>query len=200
MATTIPCKIQFPFRLPRPLNPTKPPASKTARPANCELVVGRADPSTYPPLLSLKSAAATRPNLHSLNSWPAVQCNEGFCNASEGQRLPLTTTMASQKPHHSANQAFPEPWSSSSCLALTNSTRRQVGTCSSFRRSYCSIVFMSKAAYRGSLSARLTSVLKYAWRLLIRRCLPPSLTRTTSFNSCCSSVLPFFDFLGRPLG
>src|SRR5260370_11056232 len=44
-----------------------------------------------------------RPNLHSLNAWPAVQCNEGFCNASEGQRLPLTTTMASQKPHHSAN-------------------------------------------------------------------------------------------------
>ena len=104
MATTIPCKIHIPFRLPRPLNPTKPPASKTARPANCELVVGRADPSTYPPLLSLKSAAATRPNLHSLNSWPAVQCNEGFRNASEGQRLPLTTTMASQKPHHSANQ------------------------------------------------------------------------------------------------
>src|SRR6516164_4452204 len=103
MATTIPCKIHIPFRLPRPLNPTKPPASKTARPANCELVDGRADPSTYPPLLSLKSAAATRPNLHSLNSWPAVQCNEGFCNASEGQRLPLTTTMASQKPHHSAN-------------------------------------------------------------------------------------------------
>src|SRR6516162_6170351 len=103
MATTIPCKIHIPFRLPRPLNPTKPPASKTARPANCELVDGRADPSTYPPLLSLKSAAPTRPNLHSLNSWPAVQCNEGFCNASEGQRLPLTTTMASQKPHHSAN-------------------------------------------------------------------------------------------------
>src|SRR6516164_7159077 len=103
MATTIPCKIHIPFRLPRPLNPTKPPASKTARPANCELVDGRADPSTYPPLLSLKSAAATRPNLHSLNSWPAVQCNEGFCNASEGQRLPLTTTMASQKPHHFTN-------------------------------------------------------------------------------------------------
>src|SRR4029453_15305804 len=107
MAPTIPCKIHIPLRLPRPLNPTKPPASKTARPANCELVVGRADPATYPPLLSLKSAAATRPNLHSLNSWPAVQCNEGFCNASEGQRLPLTTTMASQKPHHLANRGIP---------------------------------------------------------------------------------------------
>ena len=103
MATTIPCKIHIPLRLPRPLNPTKPPASKTARPANCQLLVGRAGPSTYPPLLSLKSAAAARPNLHSPNSWPAVQCNEGFCNASEGQRLPLTTAMASQKPHHSAN-------------------------------------------------------------------------------------------------
>src|SRR5947208_8657653 len=67
-------------------------------------------PQNYPPLVSLKSAAATRPNLHSLNSWPAVQCNGGFCNASEGQRLPLTTTMASQKPHHSAKSqmhAFP---------------------------------------------------------------------------------------------
>ena len=102
MATTIPCKIHIPLRLPRPLNPTNPPASKTARPANCQLLVGRAGPSTYPPLLSLKSAAAARPNLHSPNSWPAVQCNEGFCNASEGQRLPLTTAMASQKPHHSA--------------------------------------------------------------------------------------------------
>jgi hypothetical protein len=61
-------------------------------------------------LLSLKSAAATRPNLHSLNSWPAVQCNEGFCNASEGQRLPLTTTMASQKPHHSANGGNGRYW------------------------------------------------------------------------------------------
>src|SRR5256885_7945774 len=107
MATTIPCKIHIPVRLPRPLNPTTPPASKTARPANCQLLVGRAGPSTYPPLLSLKSAAAARPNLHSPNSWPAVQCNEGFGNASEGQRLPLTTAMASQKPHHSAN---PPSW------------------------------------------------------------------------------------------
>src|SRR5947209_6032067 len=104
MATTIPCKIHIPLRLPRPLNPTNPPASKTARPANRQLLVGRAGPSTYPPLLSLKSAAAARPNLHSPNSWPAVQCNEGFCNASEGQRLPLTTAMASQKPHHLASR------------------------------------------------------------------------------------------------
>jgi hypothetical protein len=110
MATTIPCKIHIPLRLPRPLNPTKPRASKTARPANCELALGRVDASTYPPLLSLKSAAATRPNLHSPNSWPAVQCNEGFCNASEGQRLPLTTTMASQKPHHSANGGNDRCW------------------------------------------------------------------------------------------
>src|SRR4029453_8560696 len=62
-----------------------------------------ARPSTRPPLLTHKSPAAPPPNLHSLNSWPAVQCNEGFCNASEAQRLPLTTTMASQKPHHSPN-------------------------------------------------------------------------------------------------
>src|SRR6266516_1432839 len=62
MATTIPCKIHIPFRLPRPLNPTKPPASKTARPANCELVVGRADPSTYPPfgLAQISGGHATK--------------------------------------------------------------------------------------------------------------------------------------------
>jgi len=36
---------------------------------------------------------------------------------------------------HSENQACQGPWSSSSCLALTNSIRMQVGTCSSFRRS-----------------------------------------------------------------
>src|SRR5947209_9672022 len=118
MATTIPCKIHIPLRLPRPLNPTNPPASKTARPANCQLLVGRAGPSTYPPLLSLKSAAAARPNLHSPNSWPAVQCNEGFCNASEGQRLPLTTAMASQKPHHSVHSELRQ---------LSSSTFR--GTC-----------------------------------------------------------------------
>src|SRR2546430_3272006 len=84
--------------------PNKPASEQTARPANCQLLVSRAGPSTYPPLLSLKSAAAARPNLHSPNSWPAVQCNEGFCNASEGQRLPLTTAMASQKPHHYPHQ------------------------------------------------------------------------------------------------
>ena len=132
MATTIPCKIHIPLRLPRPLNPTKPPASKTARPANCELLVGRADPATYPPLLSLKSAAATRPNLHSLNSWPAVQCNEGFCNASEGQRLPLTTTMASQKPHHSANQFSPASWSSEEHAIDLVTRRSQVALLNTF--------------------------------------------------------------------
>ena len=134
MATTIPCKIHIPFRLPRPLNPTKPPASKTARPANCELVDGRADPSTYPPLLSLKSAAATRPNLHSLNSWPAVQCNEGFCNASEGQRLPLTTTMASQKPHHSANSTSLPRANAAACPQLAQRRVRKgqrIAACSS---------------------------------------------------------------------
>src|SRR6516165_12833386 len=68
--------------------------------ANLSLVAPTPQPIS---ICSRSNQRATRPNLHSLNSWPAVQCNEGFCNASEGQRLPLTTTMASQKPHHSAN-------------------------------------------------------------------------------------------------
>src|SRR6266446_7616801 len=42
--------------------PNKLPASKTARPANCELVVGRADPSTYPPfaLAQISGGHATK--------------------------------------------------------------------------------------------------------------------------------------------
>src|SRR5437764_5179869 len=62
MATTIPCKIHIPLRLPRPLNPTKPPASKTARPDNCQLVVGRADPSKLSPfgLAQISGGHATK--------------------------------------------------------------------------------------------------------------------------------------------
>src|SRR6266480_1122940 len=89
MATTIPCKIHIPLRLPRPLNPTNPPASKTARPANCQLLVGRAGPSTYPPLLSLKSAAAARPNLHSPNSWPGGSVQRRFLQRLRGSALAL---------------------------------------------------------------------------------------------------------------
>src|SRR5262245_53464002 len=55
------------------------------------------------PHTKLRHCAHHQSNLHSLNSWPAVQCNEGFCNALDRRGSILTTITASQKPHHSAN-------------------------------------------------------------------------------------------------
>jgi hypothetical protein len=45
----------------------------------------------------------TGSNIHSLDSFPAVSCNEGFCNAPEARSLTSTMLMALQKPHRSAN-------------------------------------------------------------------------------------------------
>jgi Putative transposase/Transposase zinc-binding domain len=45
--------------------------------------------------------------VHSLDSCPAVSCNEGFCNASEARYLTSTMLMASQKPHRSAKSLRP---------------------------------------------------------------------------------------------
>jgi hypothetical protein len=41
----------------------------------------------------------TGSNIHSLDSLPAVSCNEGFCNAPEARCLTSTMLMALQKPH-----------------------------------------------------------------------------------------------------
>src|SRR5436190_11433001 len=62
-----------------------------------------AQPLPIPLCFHSKRPWKPRPNLHSLRPGPAVSCIEGFCNASEGQRLPSATDMASQKPHRSAN-------------------------------------------------------------------------------------------------
>src|SRR6516225_1899612 len=43
---------------------------------------------TSAPCLRSKQRQPTRSNLHSLNSSPAVQCNEGFCNAPKVSALP----------------------------------------------------------------------------------------------------------------
>ena len=69
----------------------RPPCTCSCRPSTHSFRASPQRGGRYPDQISIGS-----------NSWPAVQCNEGFRNASEGQRLPLTTTMASQKPHHCA--------------------------------------------------------------------------------------------------
>src|SRR5262249_8765344 len=100
MATTTRYPIRIPLRLPRPIEPTESPASKPHRPQTPNL-----PPTlhTSAPCFRSNHRQPTRSNLHSLNSWPAVQCNEGFCNAPQSQCFTLTMTTASWKPHHSAN-------------------------------------------------------------------------------------------------
>src|SRR6516162_737944 len=100
MATTTRYPIRIPLRLPRPIEPTESPASKPHHPQTPNL-----PPTlhTSAPCFRSKQWQPTRSNLHSLNSWPAVQCNEGFCNAPQSQCFTLTTITASQKPHHSAH-------------------------------------------------------------------------------------------------
>src|SRR6516165_4502021 len=99
MATTTRYPIRIPLRLPRPIEPTESPASKPHRSQTPNL-----PPTlhTSAPCFRSDQRQPTRSNLHSLNSWPAVQCNEGFCNAPQNQCFTLTMTTASQKPHHSA--------------------------------------------------------------------------------------------------
>jgi hypothetical protein len=63
--------------------PSKSPASK-ARPVNREVDSCRADPPSSRPSFRKPAVAA---NSIKLNSWPAVQCNEGFCNALKGWGL-----------------------------------------------------------------------------------------------------------------
>jgi hypothetical protein len=78
-------------------NPRKPEALPSAAPSLHAWLLAFAMQPWQP----------TRSNPHSLNSWPAVQCNEGFCNALDGHRSILTAITASQKPHHSAkSRAF----------------------------------------------------------------------------------------------
>src|SRR5215813_4544911 len=86
MATTTRYPIRIPLRLPRPIEPTESPASKPHRPQTPNL-----PPTlhTSAPCFRSNQRQPTRSNLHSLNSWPAVQCNEGFCNAPQGPGLDL---------------------------------------------------------------------------------------------------------------
>ena len=104
MATTSRASTRTSLQLPRPIEPIKPLASEPRGPQTANL------PLPAPTLYLFARAACSKqrrppqPNLHSPNSRPAVQCNEGFCNAHDGQRLTLTTSTTSQKPHNYANR------------------------------------------------------------------------------------------------
>ncbi len=107
MATISRASTRTSLQLPRPIEPIKPLASEPCGPQTANL------PLPAPTLHLFARAACSQqrrppqPNLHSPNSRPAVQCNEGFCNARDGQRFVLTTNSASQKPHNYARGRSP---------------------------------------------------------------------------------------------
>src|SRR6516164_9355122 len=131
MATTTRYPIRIPLRLPRPIEPTESPASKPHRPQTPNL-----PPTlhTSAPCFRSNKRQPTRSNLHSLNSWPAVQCNEGFCNAPQSQCFTLTMTTASQKPHHSANGGDDHYGTLEPCRCMFHVRFRAIRTLSRHRR------------------------------------------------------------------
>ena len=145
MATTSRAPTRTSLQLPRPIEPIKPLASEPCGPQTANL------PSLAPTLhlfvRASRSKQRRRPqlNLHSPNSRPAVQCNEGFCNAPEGQRLTLTTSTASQKPHHYANPQGESGLASVVCVSHIATIAYFYG---SFIESWMRPMFMENPRYR----------------------------------------------------
>ena len=102
MATTSRASTRTSLQLPRPIEPIKPLASELRGPQTANLPLPAPTLHLFARVACSKQRRPPQPNLHSPNSRPAVQCNEGFCNARDGQRLTLTTSTASQKPHNYA--------------------------------------------------------------------------------------------------
>src|SRR5208282_779302 len=102
MATTSRAPTGTSLQLPRPIEPIKPLASEPRGPQTANLPLPAPTLHLFARAACSKQRRPPQPNLHSPNSRPAVQCNEGFRDASEGQRFVLTTNSASQKPHNYA--------------------------------------------------------------------------------------------------
>jgi hypothetical protein len=107
MATTSRASTRTSLQLPRPIEPIKPLASELRGPQTANLPLPAPTLHLFARVACSKQRRPPQPNLHSPNSRPAVQCNEGFCNARDGQRLTLTTSTASQKPHNYARGRSP---------------------------------------------------------------------------------------------
>jgi len=129
MATTSRAPTGTSLQLPRPIEPTKPLASEPCGPQTANLPL-RA-PTFHPFVRTLCSKWRRPPqaNLHSPNSRPAVQCNEGFRDASEGQRFVLTTNSASQKPHNYAHGRSPTKTRCDTGISAVNEGLRAAKPC-----------------------------------------------------------------------
>ena len=122
MATTSRASTRTSLQLPRPIEPIKPLASEPRGPQTANLPLPAPTLHLFARAACSKQRRPPQPNLHSPNSRPAVQCNEGFCNARDGQRLTLTTSTASQKPHHYA-KAIPQHIGTAAISALCMKNR-----------------------------------------------------------------------------
>jgi len=89
MATTSRASTHTSLQLPRPIEPIKPLASEPCGPQTANLPLLAPTLDLFARASCSKQRRSPQPNLHSPNSRPAVQCNEGFCNASERSALDL---------------------------------------------------------------------------------------------------------------
>ena len=123
MATTSRASTRTSLQLPRPIEPIKPLASEPRGPQTANLPLPAPTLHLFARAACSKQRRPPQPNLHSPNSRPAVQCNEGFCNARDGQRLTLTTSTASQKPHNYAHGRSP---TKTRCRPATSAVNKQL--------------------------------------------------------------------------
>jgi hypothetical protein len=89
MATTSRASTRTSLQLPRPIEPIKPLASEPCGPQTANLPLLAPTLHLFARASCSKQRRPPQPNLHSPNSRPAVQCNEGFCNAPERSALDL---------------------------------------------------------------------------------------------------------------
>jgi hypothetical protein len=123
MATISRASTRTSLQLPRPIEPIKPLASEPCGPQTANLPLPAPTLHLFARAACSKQRRPPQPNLHSPNSRPAVQCNEGFCNARDGQRLTLTTSMASQKPHNYAQGRSP---TKTRCRTATSAVNKRL--------------------------------------------------------------------------
>ena len=89
MATTSRASTRTSLQLPLPIEPIKPLASEPCGPQTANLPLPAPTLHLFARASCSKQRQPPQPNLHSPNSRPAVQCNEGFCNAPERSALDL---------------------------------------------------------------------------------------------------------------
>jgi len=122
MATTCRALTRTSLRLLRPIEPTKSLASELRGPQTANLPFLAPTLHLFARASCSKQRRPPQPNLHSPNSRPAVQCNEGFCNAPERSALDLDYKhgVAETSPlcERAKLPGFPIPGAIGSCLHI----------------------------------------------------------------------------------